>query len=124
MRSNGRSLALLVCLLALALPTPSAAVDSDGDGIQDSVDMCVAVPDAAQADTDGDLYGNICDCDFDQDSSCGIQDFNLFLPDFAASVDSGIGTDMNSDGSVGISDFNLFLPGFQASVPGPSGLVP
>ncbi len=121
--------ARLICLLLLALPVslaarPLAAVDTDGDGTDDHQDSCVAAFSVSQADTDGDQYGNICDCDFDNDASCGIQDFNLFLPDFSSSTDAGAGTDMNSDGSVGIADFNEFLKGFVAGTPGPSGFVP
>jgi hypothetical protein len=107
--------------------------DAEGDGAGDACDNCVnvangpAAPDAGgniQLDTDGDDYGNTCDCDFDQNRFCNISDFNVFLPDFIATVDSGVGTDMHGNGTVGIGDFNLFLPGFVAGVPGPSGLVP
>lgn len=103
---------------------PLAGADSDGDSVPDSGDNCTDVANAGQLDTDGDLFGNACDCDFDQSGTCGIQDFNLFLPDFMSTVDSGTGTDMDSSGGVGISDFNLFLPGFSQGTPGPSGLVP
>jgi hypothetical protein len=58
------------------------------------------------------------------DCVVNIADFILFLPDFQATVDSGVGTDMDCSSSVGIDDFNLFLPGFVAGEPGPSGLVP
>jgi hypothetical protein len=49
--------------------TASIAVtnDSDGDGIADSVDNCSAVPNADQADTDGDKIGNACDQDANGD---------------------------------------------------------
>ena len=112
---------------------PDAPGDCDDDGAENEDDNCRKVangptaPDAggnSQLDADGDGFGNACDCDFDQSLTCNIDDFNLFLPDFAATLDSGIGTDMDGNGSVGISDFNLFLPGFVAGEPGPSGLVP
>ncbi len=99
------------------------APDADGDGVLDASDGCTEVPNAAQADTDGDRIGNACDCDFDQDQACNIDDFILFLPDFASGADSGIGSDMNGSGAVNIDDFILFLPGFAAGEPGPSGLV-
>ncbi len=35
--------------------------DSDGDGVFDSQDNCVSVPNSDQANDDGDLYGNACD---------------------------------------------------------------
>jgi len=108
-------------------PNP-AQTDSDTDGAGDACDNCLLVangpllPDAgggSQRDTDADGFGNVCDCDFDGDGFCTITDFNLFLPDFQTSTDSGVGTDMDGDGFVAISDFNLFLPGFVATVPGP-----
>ncbi len=108
----------------------SPVADSDGDGVLDAQDNCILVPNgpaggpANQVDSDADGFGNVCDCDFDQDGFCGIADFNVFLPDFQASTDGGTGTDMDSDGFVAISDFNLFLPGFVSSEPGPSALVP
>jgi hypothetical protein len=102
----------------------AGVLDSDGDGIADSSDNCIDVQNGGQLDTDGDDYGNACDCDFDQSLTCSIDDFNVYLPDFASATDSGVGTDMDGSGAVGIADFNLFLPGFAAGEPGPSGLVP
>jgi len=98
--------------------------DSDDDGIPDSSDNCTAVANEDQTDTDMDDFGNACDCDFDNNGTCDIADFNLFLPDFVSSQDSGVGTDMDGKPGVGIGDFNLFLPGFVEGEPGPSGLVP
>jgi hypothetical protein len=95
--------------------------DQDADGIPDAEDNCTQVQNGPlagpniQIDTDGDDYGNACDCDFDQSLTCGIADFNLFLPDFQSTVDSGVGTDMDSSGTVGIDDFNLFLSTRAAS---------
>lgn len=36
-------------------------VDTDGDGVADSVDNCTQVPNANQADCDGDGVGTVCD---------------------------------------------------------------
>ncbi len=103
--------------------------DEESDGLPDGNDNCIekpngpTIPDLGgniQFDTDIDDYGNMCDCDFNESSGCDIQDFNLFLVDFQAAADSGIGSDMNGDGSVGIQDYNLFLEGFQEGKPGPS----
>lgn len=101
----------------------------DNDGLGDFCDNCIELPNGplivdaggnVQLDTDADGYGNMCDCDFDNDQFCNIGDFNLFLPDFQSGQDSGIGSDMDGDGFVTIGDFNLFLPGFQKGFPGPS----
>jgi hypothetical protein len=107
-----------------AFPRSDLPTDLDGDGISASTDNCLLEPNPSQFDADGDGFGNACDCDFNQTLTCNIQDFDIFLPDFEATVDSGVGTDMDASSDVGIVDFNLFLSGFVAGVPGPSGLVP
>ena len=38
-----------------------ACTDSDGDGVQDQIDNCPLVPNATQADADGDGRGDVCD---------------------------------------------------------------
>jgi hypothetical protein len=107
--------------------------DADEDGTPDYADNCIIVPNGplipdagghSQLDTDGDLYGNACDCDFDQNGTCNIADFSIFRVDFWDTHDSGVGTDMDGSGRVGIGDFSLFREGFWEAVPGPSGLVP
>jgi hypothetical protein len=42
--------------------------DADGDGIGDSSDNCVDVPNPEQADLDGDEFGDHCDLDVDGDT--------------------------------------------------------
>ncbi|MHB8877663.1 MAG: thrombospondin type 3 repeat-containing protein, partial [Myxococcaceae bacterium] len=42
-------------------------VDSDGDNVGDSYDICPAFANPDQLDTDGDLIGNACDPDMDND---------------------------------------------------------
>jgi len=120
-----RSLLRVLLLGGVLVLTPSLAFAGiDGDGVPDAADNCLDVPNASQADTDGDGLGNACDCDFDGDGACNIDDFGLFLPDFLAGVDGGAGTDMNGDGVVNVNDFTPFLAGFLAGVPGRSGVVP
>ena len=43
----------------------NSAVDSDGDNIADYLDNCSQTSNDNQYDTDGDGYGNMCDCDID-----------------------------------------------------------
>jgi len=118
---------LVACLVlfgvALSAGAPSSA-DRDGDGIADASDNCTRVPNASQVDADADGYGNACDCDFDQNGVCNIDDYNLFQLDFAAGHDSGRGTDMDASGTVNIDDLNLFLPGYARGAPGPAAGMP
>ncbi len=111
--------ALIGQCLGGIIPGPVALVDRDLDLWPDVSDNCRDVFNPSQRDSDIDDSGNACDCDFNQDGFCTIQDFNVFLQEFQTSIDSGIGTDMEADGSVGIGDFNLFVPGFRTGVPGP-----
>jgi hypothetical protein len=103
---------------------PTEGPDIDEDLALDGFDNCTQIPNSRQQDTDGDDYGNACDCDFDQNSQCNIADFTIFREDYIATVDRGVGTDMDGNGAVSIADFSLFRDGYVAGVPGPSGLVP
>lgn len=69
----------------------SSSTDSDGDGVPDSEDNCVAVPNAEQVDSDGDGIGNICDPDNDND---GIED----AQDNCPAIANGDQLDFDADG--------------------------
>ncbi len=102
--------------------TISLETDSDEDGIVDSLDNCTLLANEAQLDTDGDGIGNMCDCDFNQDSFCGGPDFTIFVGCFNAptnSISDCEAADMNGDGFVGGPDFTRFISGFNGA-PGPS----
>lgn len=43
-------------------------MDEDGDGVGDEVDNCPFVANAAQANHDGDAFGDLCDADDDNDA--------------------------------------------------------
>jgi hypothetical protein len=43
------------------------SADTDGDGFGDNSDNCPAISNAAQVNTDGDAFGNVCDTDDDGD---------------------------------------------------------
>lgn len=59
--------------------------DTDGDGFLDNVDNCRLVSDGSQINTDGDLQGDACDTDDDNDDVADILD--KFPLNVAASVD-------------------------------------
>lgn len=50
--------------------------DYDNDGYNDNLDNCMYMFNPAQIDIDGDLYGNVCDPDFDNDCVVDWDDLN------------------------------------------------
>lgn len=125
----GRMARTIACALAAGFPLVAfagPATDADTDGVVDVVDNCLTIPNPGTAgcDTDIDGYGNICDCDYDNNGVCDSSDFvAFFYPDFLSSIDGGTGTDADCSGTVDSSDFVAgFFPGFSAGAPGPSGL--
>lgn len=74
-------------------PCAAEVMDSDGDGIPNSMDNCPQTPNPDQLDTDNDNIGNSCDADDDND---GVLDANdncplTFNPDQADFDGDGIG---------------------------------
>ncbi len=61
-------LKLFVYAILISASSLSFAVDTDGDGVDDSIDNCVSVSNADQVDTDSDGIGNVCDADDDGDN--------------------------------------------------------
>jgi hypothetical protein len=102
---------------ALAATQPP---DTDGDGIQDSLDNCILVPNPTQCDGDNDGYGNHCDADFNNDLIVNGLDIGLFKVGFGT---SNVVTDLNCDGITNGLDIGL-LKAMFGSPPGPSGLNP
>jgi hypothetical protein len=85
--------------------------DGDGDGIADGNDNCSATPNSGQQNSDSDVYGNICDCDLDNDGAVGFQDFMIFKAAWlsvSASPNWNADADFDSDGAVGFQDFMIF----------------
>jgi hypothetical protein len=95
-------------------------LDSDADGIPDTLDNCSAEANPDQLDTNGDGYGNVCDGDLNQDNFVNSLDLGLFKERFfTADPDA----DLNGDGFVNSLDLGLFKSMFFAP-PGPSGVAP
>ncbi len=90
--------------------------DSDGDGIPDSRDNCIYVPNRDQLDTDGDGYGNACDADLNNDGFVNSLDLSLMRSQFAL---RGVAGDLNGDGIVNSLDVARFGRLF-GKTPGPS----
>ena len=93
-----------------------ACPDTDGDGIQDSLDNCTLVANTDQRDTNGDGFGNICDADLNQDLKTDLSDFSLFRSVFTTADPDA---DFDGSGTVNLTDFSLFRVMF-GSPPGPS----
>lgn len=53
-------------LRSVSINITYATCDTDGDGVEDKVDNCT-VPNADQANRDGDAFGDVCDVDRDGD---------------------------------------------------------
>lgn len=98
--------------------------DVDADGVINEEDNCVNVSNERQMDTDGDGYGNMCDCDFNQSGACDGSDYLLLGSAFnkvEGHEDYNSNVDMNSSGAIDGSDFLMFGSMFNKN-PGPSGL--
>ena len=95
------------------------AVDTDGDGVDDTVDNCSAVVNVSQIDSNGDGFGNACDADLNNDLVINAVDLGLLrLVFFTADADA----DFNGDGVVNVTDLGLLrLAFFGAPGPGATG---
>ena len=92
-------------------------VDTDGDGIPDSRDNCVAVKNADQRDSDGDGYGDACDADANNDGIVNSLDLALVRSSFGFRGASR--ADLNGDGVVNALDLAKVRQQFGTR-PGPS----
>lgn len=122
-------LSLMAAGLLAGLPfaaTAGPCADSEPDGVCDAIDNCSARANATQTDTDGDLCGNRCDADFNQDGVIAAADFSSLVAAFGGpGIPPGlqdIGQDP-PDGIVAAADFSQLVADFTGA-PGPSGTTP
>jgi alpha-tubulin suppressor-like RCC1 family protein len=108
----------------------TVAPDTDADGVADPIDNCSLVPNGnlipdvgghSQLNTDGDLYGNICDPDFNNSGLVTTTDFVVLRN--ALNTANPL-ADLNGSGLVTTADFTI-LRNFLNKAPGPCcGLPP
>ncbi|MFK8029814.1 MAG: peroxidase family protein [Gammaproteobacteria bacterium] len=92
--------------------------DSDGDGVEDIRDNCLAHANELQIDADNDGFGNRCDTDINNDGRTNFGDLAIFSSHYLQEVPV---SDFNSDGVVNGVDLTIFRDQFLQQV-GPSGL--
>jgi len=88
--------------------------------VPDDVDNCITAPNPDQDDSDGDLCGNQCDADYNQDNLVSILDFGVFRACFSGTVEEVCDHAPEIlDGVISIQDFGVFRQQFTVGVPGP-----
>ena len=90
--------------------------DADGDTIPDHLDNCRLTANTAQVDTDADGYGNICDCDLNNDDAVNMLDYGLFRKSYGA-VGADLDADFNADGAVNMLDYGILMRRYGSVAP-------
>ena len=122
MKRSALRCALVALLFNTGLAVSALAADTDGDGVNNSVDNCLAVANPDQTDSDGDGCGNACDADYDQSGMVDATDFEhlravMGRREGDPNFDSG--ADHDDDGRIGGRDFVIFRNCMNRA-PGPS----
>lgn len=84
----------------LSFQTYSEAADSDSDGVPDGVDNCPSVVNSDQANFDGDVEGDACDVDDDNDGVADVVDAFPFNQSESVDADNDLVGD-NADNCPG-----------------------
>src|SRR5215468_7937637 len=124
-RSALRGMAGAAAFVAFLTAGPAWSLDSDGDGVDDASDNCIAVANPDQLDGDHDGYGDACDADFNEDGVVGYPDLVLIQRAFGSRPGSpkySQALDLDGNGAIGASDV-LTVWRRIGSTPGPSGLA-
>lgn len=108
----------LFLLLIFIITTPGIAValDSDGDGVDDTLDNCINAENTDQRDSNGDGFGNACDADLDNSGFVNFADLSLFKSAFGS---NDADADFDGSGLVNFADLSAFKLMF-GQPPGPS----
>lgn len=107
----------LYCLVACVLiSTPVYALDTDRDGIDDTVDNCIEIANANQRDSNGDGFGNVCDGDLDNSGFVNFADLALFKSAFGT---DDADADFDGNSFVNFADLAVFKTLF-GKTPGPA----
>lgn len=93
--------------------------DTDADCVADAVDNCMLHANPTQRDSNGDLFGNRCDPDLNDDGIVNSTDLGLLGAVYLTDDDDA---DFNGDGIVNPIDLGL-MNVFYLLPPGPSGLI-
>ncbi len=112
--SSGRAARMTLAVPLLLFAAAAWAVDTDGDGVDDTADNCIEVPNGPntypaadpriQRDTDGDGYGNVCDADLNNDNTTNNLDVALLRTAFGTPDPDA---DFNGDGTVNNLDVTV-----------------
>jgi hypothetical protein len=96
-------------------------VDTDLDGIFDSLDNCTLVPNPSQCDTNSDGFGNHCDADLDNNNIVNQIDLGMLRDAYGETGSND--ADLDCNGVVNQIDLGRMRDA-QGQPPGPSGLAP
>jgi hypothetical protein len=89
--------------------------DTDNDGVPDALDNAYLTSNSNQWDTDGDMYGNMVDGDFNNSGSVNYADKAVFGLAFSGTYNEDC--DFDGNGSITYLDKAKFGVKFNTSAP-------
>ncbi len=112
----------LVLGMGLLATVPVRGADTDGDGVDDALDVCNNTPAGVMVDAQGRPLG-----DLDNDCDADAADYGMFAaclngPMIAPPAECSADADLDNDADVDAADYALFQNGFTGSLP-PPGMV-